>query len=55
MGVHVYVFYSEAVSDHACVLATCSPKAHQRVVADVMAAFDTDLFDGVGHVVRGDI
>ena len=55
MRVNIDVLYPQSVGDHARVLPPCPSEANQRVVTDVVAPFNTDFFDGVGHVVRSDI
>ena len=37
------------------MLSSCTTETHQGVVTYIVAAFDTDLFDGVCHIVRGDV
>ena len=46
---------AQRVGDQAGVLAAGAAEAVEGVFGDVVAALDRDLFDGVGHIVDGDL
>ena len=47
-------FDAQRIGDQASMLATGRPKAVQDISGDVIAAFDRDFLDRVGHVLNRD-